>query len=198
MKWSVFRSCPVNPDVITPMPKKTKTCKGCDTQLPKGDFVSRFGFTNPRGHLCKNCWNEKQQDEVRDLMDGRDACLYCGVSQQKVRDYDENGNVTKTYLHMDHMEPIARGGYDPYTYDMEINDFTDDTTRNTVYCCTDCNLRKSDLPFVEWLDKIPEIHRGFARKVYRERNGIEPEEFVPQSDFEITIIVDDGSPVEPA
>ena len=96
------------------------------------------------------------------------------------------------------MDPISLGGYDPFTYDLEIDDFTEDTTRNTVYCCADCNLKKSDIPFVDWLERIPETLRDFARKTYRERNGIEPEEFVPQDDLEITIIVENVAPDEPA
>ena len=185
-------------DVITPMRQKNKTCKGCNTEMPKDRFVSRFGYNNPRGRLCRNCWNLKQLDEVKELMDGRHACLYCGVSVSRVRDYDESGNVTKTHLHLDHMDPISLGGYDPFTYDLEIDDFTEDTTRNTVYCCADCNLKKSDIPFVDWLERIPETLRDFARKTYRERNGIEPEEFVPQDDLEITIIVENVAPDEPA
>jgi len=122
-------------------------------------------------------------------MDGRESCLYCGIVVSKARDYDESGEVTKTYLHMDHMDPVSRGGYDPSTYDLDLEDFTENTLRNVVYCCSDCNLRKNDLLFVEWPKLIPTENRQLARDIYRERNGIEPEDFVPRDDIEIRISI---------
>ena len=167
------------------MPKPTKTCKRCGDDRPKEDFVSQFGFANPRGQLCRNCWEAKQRDEVRELMDGREACLYCGTVIPRPRDYNESGTVTKTHVHMDHMDPVSRGGYDPFAYDVEIGDFSENTKRNIAFCCSVCNLRKSDMLYVQWLKVIPPENRELAREVYRNRNGFEPEHFIPQENVSV-------------
>lgn len=91
---------------------------------------------------------------------------------------------------MDHMDPVSRGGYDPYTYDLEIGDFTNDTTRNTVYCCAACNLKKSDMLFVQWLELLPVENQKLAREVYRDRNGVSPDEFIPQDNGPIRFTID--------
>ena len=126
-------------------------------------------------------------------MDGRETCLYCGTIVPRARDYDEKGKVTKTYLHMDHMDPVSLGGYDPYTYDLDLEGFTEDTQRNTVYCCAACNLRKKDMLFSDWLLLIPEENRQLATDTYRQRNGRGPEDFVPQTDVKITIYFEDDA-----
>ena len=171
------------------MQSSKKRCEGCNTTKPKTEFVSRFGFKSPRGQLCHACWAAKQKYEAVALMDGRESCLYCGVVIPMVRDYDKQGKVTKTYLHMDHMDPVSRGGYDPFTYDLELGGFTEDTSRNCVYCCSNCNLQKSDMLYVEWLEVIPVENRQLALQIYIERNGASPEEFVPQ-DNELSVEID--------
>ena len=116
-------------------------------------------------------------------MDGRDFCLYCGDSIARARDYDEEGRATETHIHMDHMNPVSLGGYDPFTYDLEIDGFTEDTSRNVVYCCSHCNLKKKDRPFIEWLKLLPALNQELARKVYIDKNGFAPEDFVTQDDI---------------
>ncbi len=172
------------------MPKPTKTCKRCGVDRRKEDFVSRFGFANVKGRLCRDCWDATQKDEVRELMDGRETCLYCGTLISRPRDYDESGTTIRTHIHMDHMNPVSRGGYDPYTYDLEINGFTKDTSRNIAFCCSDCNLRKSDMLFIDWLALIPPENWELARMVYRAKNGCEPEEFRPQDNLPIEFVID--------
>ena len=174
------------------MANSTKKCKVCEQDKLKSEFVSQFGFDNPRGRLCRDCWIEKQKNEVVELMEGRDYCLYCNTSISRARDYDANGQVIRTYVHMDHMDPLALGGYDPYTYDLEIEGFPENISRNTVYCCGDCNSKKKDMPFKDWLKLIPEKNRELARKVYVEKNGMTPEEFVAHEDVVIRIEFDDG------
>lgn len=120
------------------------------------------------------------------MMDGRDACLYCGTVLLRPRDYNESGSATKTHVHMD---PVSRGGYDPFTYDVEIGDFTENTTRNIAFCCSHCNLKKSDMLFVDWLKVIPPENRELAREVYRIKNGFEPEDFVPTENVAIEFLI---------
>ena len=182
--------------VIPLMPKPTKTCKRCGDDRPKEDFVSRFGFANTRGRLCRECWEATQKDEVRELMDGRDACLYCGTVIPRPRDYDESGTVIRTHIHMDHMDPVSRGGYDPFTYDLELGDFTEDTSRNILFCCSGCNLKKSDALFLDWLTLIPPENRELARMVYRAKNGFDPEEFTPQDNLPIEFVINIDSEPE--
>ena len=88
------------------------------------------------------------------------------------------------------MDPVSRGGYDPFTYDLELDDFTEDTSRNIAFCCSDCNLKKSDTLFVDWLKLIPPENRELARIVYKAKNGFEPEEFTPQDDSPIEFVID--------
>jgi|688.fasta_scaffold50160_1 hypothetical protein len=173
--------------VIRHMVNSTKQCRGCQQAKAKSEFVSRFGFENPRGQLCRRCWIEQQKREVVELMDGREFCLYCGTSIPRARDYDENGKITKTHIHMDHMDPIALGGYDPHTYDLDLGGFPENTLRNTVYCCAKCNNKKRDMLFRDWLKLIPEENQKLARKVYIERNGIVPEDFIAHKDLLIRI-----------
>ncbi len=96
------------------------------------------------------------------------------------------------------MDPISRGGYDPFTYDLEINDFTKDTSRNIAFCCSGCNLKKSDMLFVQWLTLIPAENRILARKVYRDKNGFEPEAFTPQDNqpIEFVVYIDTETPTK--
>ena len=176
-------------DVITLMTKNSKRCRGCAQEKLKSEFVSRFGYKNPKGWLCRHCWDKRQKDEVQSMMDGRDSCLYCGEVITRSRDYDENGEITATYVHMDHMDPVSLGGYDPFTYDLEIEGFTEDTTRNMVCCCAKCNLKKKDRPFTEWLKLIPAENRELARSVYIEKNGFSPEEFAPVTDDAISFTI---------
>ena len=126
-----------------------------------------YGFSNPRGKYCKSCFLIRQREHVISLMEGRDFCLYCGEKIEKVYDWTPEGKSSRMYLHLDHMDPISLGG--------------EDSERNTVYCCVHCNLKKGNMLFATWLEKLKPEYRELSRKVYVEQHGRKPEEFAPLS-----------------
>lgn len=142
---------------------KDKKCPGCDVIKSTEDFVTIHGFSNPRGKYCKTCFLNHQREHAISLMEGRDFCLYCGKKVEKVYDWTADGKCSRTYLHLDHMDPIARGG--------------EDAQYNSVYCCAACNQKKGDNLFTVWLQKLKPEYRELSRKVYVEKHGREPEQF---------------------
>jgi len=61
------------------------------------------------------------------------------------------------------MDPLALGG--------------EDSIRNVVYVCDTCNFNKSDMPFLQWIDKLDDEHRDLSTAIYIEKHGHSPEEF---------------------
>lgn len=116
---------------------KEKECPKCRKVKLISEFVTIWGYKNPRGKYCYSCFLINEQEHASSLMDGRDFCLYCGKKILKVYDWDKNGKPLKTYLHLDHMDPFSLGGLD--------------SDSNKVYCCVECNLKKSDMLFLDWL-----------------------------------------------
>ncbi len=147
--------------------KKEKNCLGCRTVKPIKDFVTIYGFSNPRGKYCKSCFLEKQRKHAISLMEGRDFCLYCGVKIEKAYDWTAEGKSDHTYLHLDHMDPISLGG--------------EYSERNTVYCCVSCNIKKGDKLFIEWLEELEPKYRELSRNIYVKKHGKKPEEFEPSA-----------------
>lgn len=142
-----------------------KKCAKCDIVKPITSFVSIYGFKNPRGKYCDNCFSVIQQEHAITLMEGRDSCLYCGKKIAKVYDWTINGKSTKTYLHRDHMDPLSLGG--------------EDSEDNTVYCCVNCNTKKGNKTFVAWLKNLEPKYAALAREVYIEKHKCIPEHFKP-------------------
>lgn len=163
--WEERRRKRTAPKPVKPLRITEKTCPQCKQLLAIDTFVNIYGYPNPRGKYCRDCFAERQRQSAIRLMDGRDFCLYCGTKVSKVYDYAPNGDHTKVHLHRDHMDPFSLGGEDNGT--------------NTVFCCPTCNLKKGDKLFVEWLDAMDPAYRGLARQVYIEKHGHEPEEFTP-------------------
>lgn len=56
------------------------------------------------------------------------SCYYCG----KV--------LTKKDITMDHIVPLSQGGKS--------------VKSNLVICCRECNIKKKDMDFIEWLNQI--------------------------------------------
>jgi len=146
--------------------KKEKKCARCEVIKPIKDFVDIGGCWNPRGKYCKQCFLDREQEFVRKIFDGRDFCLYCGKSIARFCDYNPTGK-SKNNIVLDHMDPLCLGG--------------DDTHKNTIYCCVECNARKGGKSFADWLKKLESPYRELAREVYIEKHGRSPEEFKPQS-----------------
>ena len=91
------------------MASDLKTCKGCGKLKPKADFVSIYGYPNPRAKYCKCCYDSRERQHVMELMDGRDFCLYCGKTIAKYCDYDERGRSLRHYMELDHMDQCFEG-----------------------------------------------------------------------------------------
>ena len=157
--------------------EKEKICPGCGLITSIGEFVTIYGVKNPRGKYCQSCFKEHQRQHAISLMDGRDFCLYCSTQIYKAYDWTPDGKSERTYLQLDHMDPLSLGG--------------EDSENNTVYCCTACNLKKGDKPFVQWLDELKPECREISRKIYVEKHKREPETFEPSSN-EIVVTIDLG------
>jgi hypothetical protein len=95
----------------------------------------------------------------------RSACPYCGGSlgYRPADSEEEDGEALLG--HIDHMDPLSRGG--------------EDSIRNAAYVCARCNLAKGNRLFVDWLARLEVPHRETARAVYLQKHGVQPEAFVP-------------------
>lgn len=147
--------------------KKNKSCPRCGFVKTIEEFVTIYGFTNPRGKYCRSCHLDRERLYAISLMEGRDFCLYCGVKIKKVRDFTQEGKVSNTYVQLDHMDPMSLGG--------------EDSKCNTVYCCVSCNLKKKNKLFTKWLEELEPKYRELSQRIYIEKHGKKPEEFVPSS-----------------
>lgn len=155
--------------------KKEKTCPGCKQLKPINEFVSIYGVKNPRGKYCKSCFELHQKQHAMSLMEGRDYCLYCGRKIEKAYDWTPEGNSERTYLHRDHMDPVSLGG--------------EDSERNTVYCCVECNLQKGNKHYTDWLMELKPDYREISRSIYMQKHDRTPEGFKP-SDNNIVLKID--------
>lgn len=158
--------------------RNEKKCPRCRQIKPLREFVTVYGYRNPKGKYCQNCFDDKQKEHAIELLEGRDFCLYCGKKIHRTYDWTPDGNSARTYLHCDHMDPISLGG--------------PDNSRNTVYCCVECNERKSDKPFIKWLKELTPKQRKIARHIYIKKRGRAPEQFKPKSNRKIVISIDVG------
>jgi hypothetical protein len=52
------------------------------------------------------------------------------------------------------MDPIAGGGHNEFgVVDLDTGEISEDV-RNLVYCCTECNLKKKDMRFLQWMPTL--------------------------------------------
>ncbi|KAA5547018.1 hypothetical protein FYK55_00950 [Roseiconus nitratireducens] len=170
---------------------KIKICPRCDRAKARDEFVNIYGHANPRGKYCRSCFDERELEHVRELMDGRDFCLYCGKRILRYCEWNADGRSTRTFIHRDHMDPVSGGGHDEYgVVDLETGTLSEDD-RNLVYCCAECNLKKGEMPFLKWLERLAPEFQKLARRVYAEKHdGKQPEQFVPGEDIVIVIRID--------
>ena len=171
--------------------KTSKKCRKCRRELPVEDFVDISGEFNKRGAYCKLChlerveeWRQSAlaeeashipklqivygkwwrhyaipEDFRQNLFEERGYCPYCHTKFSEV----VSNSFNPAQIHLDHMDPLTLGG--------------EHSIRNTVYCCGPCNIKKGDLRFTKWLQKlVPEV-RESARQIYINKHGHLPEEF---------------------
>lgn len=96
----------------------------------------------------------------------RDSCPYCGGWRGPL--YVPKSAGVQAFAgraHLDHMDPLARGG--------------EDSLRNVVYVCAACNMKKRKRLFVDWLKELDTTHQAIARQIYVEKHGHSPEAFIP-------------------
>lgn len=152
--------------------KSEKKCPRCGFVKKISEFVTIYGYPNVRGKYCLPCFYEREREYAIEILEGRDFCLYCGKKIEKLYDWLPDGTPLKIYVNLDHMDPLSLGG--------------EDEDKNTVYCCVNCNLRKSGKTFIDWLRSLKFPYREIAREVYIRKQGRRPELFEPQ---ESTIVI---------
>lgn len=141
--------------------RPNKLCKHCKQLKPVQEFVNASGAHNPRGTKCETCYKAGIKEAIIELLEGKDRCIYC---DQEVP-VPSLGKKFSHYLEKDHMDPKARGGWDH--------------PDNLIWCCRNCNQKKKDTLFVDWLNMIPPACRADARQAYINKHCYRPEEFVP-------------------
>lgn len=95
----------------------------------------------------------------------RTACPYCGGPLGKLLAVTQEAEKDGKTAHLDHMDPLSRGG--------------EDSIRNTIYVCCDCNLAKGRQLFCDWLGKLSPAFQESAQRLYTERHGHAPDAFEP-------------------
>lgn len=95
----------------------------------------------------------------------RICCPYCGEQLGTISTNEESSVSLEACAHLDHMDPLSRGG--------------EDSIRNVVYACAKCNLSKRNRLFVDWLEMIEPSRREQVRLIYQEKHEHPPEFFVP-------------------
>jgi len=180
------------------MNKSLRKCRRCGVLKPKDRFVDVSGQSNPRGGFCVDChfvrlaeWqaNAKAEKESKlrklkiiygdwwrhyclprefagDIYEERDFCLYCGnkLPPMYLGANSDHGPF-RGRAHLDHMDPLELGG--------------EDSIRNVVYVCDNCNYKKGARSFVQWLALLNRKYQKLSREVYAEKHGHQPEEFKP-------------------
>jgi 5-methylcytosine-specific restriction endonuclease McrA len=180
------------------MLNEVKKCRRCGVPKSKDSFVDISGAPNPRGGYCTDChlirvteWEQKAKEEKeskirklkiiygewwrnyslprdfdRDIYFERDYCPYCGhkLPPYDIKDQRITGD-SHIHTHLDHMDPLQLGG--------------EDSIRNVVYVCEDCNHKKGKRSFIEWIKKLSPNQREISREIYEAKHGHPPESFVP-------------------
>lgn len=178
------------------MKEAIRKCRRCGELKPKSQFVDVYGESNPKGWFCANChlvrvaqWQEKAKAEkesklrklniiygewwrhyclprefAEDIYDERDFCLYCGNKLPPMYlGTDPELGTFRGRAHLDHMDPLELGG--------------EDSIRNVVYICDNCNYRKGRRSFLDWIALLIPKYKKLSREVYEEKHGHPPEEF---------------------
>jgi hypothetical protein len=91
-------------------------------------------------------------DKVGELFGSSKRCPYC------------ERELTPQNKTLDHMIALCLGG--------------SHGIHNVLICCRTCNMRKNAKPFVEWISTLSESCERRARRIYRQRYGVEPEQAI--------------------
>jgi hypothetical protein len=104
----------------------------------------------------------------------RARCPYCdGPLGAFYTPQTDDAGPTRDSAHLEHMDPLARGG--------------EDSIRNALYVCAGCNLKKRSRAFVDWLAMLDPVRQPLVRAIYVEKHGHTPEDFKPQQRTERTV-----------
>jgi 5-methylcytosine-specific restriction endonuclease McrA len=95
-----------------------------------------------RGRLVTYGDGTADPASVQRLLDQAAGCAYCGIRLD---------NAGKT---LDHMQPLALGG--AHSLD------------NLLVACLACNAKKGAMPFLRWLDRLPEPRRRQWAELHRQ------------------------------
>ncbi|BCS94544.1 hypothetical protein DSLASN_01760 [Desulfoluna limicola] len=173
-----------------------KKCRRCGEHKPKNIFVDISGNLNPRGAYCSDChlirveeWKqaaiEERESKLRklriiygewwrhyclpkefadEIYNERDFCPYCGdkLPPQYIG-ADASTSLFRGRAHLDHMDPLNKGG--------------EDSIRNVVYVCDNCNYKKGKRTFIDWLQTLKPKYRAISREIYETKHGHPPESF---------------------
>lgn len=176
---------------------RPRICKSCKRETDRSAFYDANGAPNPRGRFCRDCHETAELEDARAtianaesatrksriifgkwwrhyaapdaftfyLYHERNICPYCGIRLPRLSVYKSSGPPHFDRPHLDHMDPLTRGG--------------EDSIRNAVYCCGTCNYAKGRRLFTAWLASLAPEYQELSRRLYIEKHGHTPEEFVP-------------------
>ena len=99
------------------------------------------------------------------LYSAQSSCPYCAGPLGPLPILEQDDAADGQSAHLDHMDPLSRGG--------------EDSIRNAIYVCRNCNLAKGRRLFSDWLERLAPDRRDLVRLLYTEKHGHEPEAFVP-------------------
>lgn len=100
------------------------------------------------------------------LFTERSECPYCNAPLSNFTYLDQEITAESVAAaHLDHMDPLSRGG--------------EESIRNAVYVCRNCNLAKGGRLFIDWLASLDPIKQQHVRQVYEEKHDHMPEDFSP-------------------
>ncbi|MDD5434664.1 MAG: HNH endonuclease [Nitrospira sp.] len=173
-----------------------KKCPQCKKTIQNTLFVNTAGEFNTKGKYCKYCHVERSLHFLSELLKSemaqvnilfrkfgvnwdkccypcwlqnhllseRNFCIYCGHKLYYTY-YEAKQGYGVAQIHLDHMDPASKGG--------------EDSIRNAVYVCANCNVRKADMPFTDWLKKLSHECMQISYAIYFQKHGFNPEDFIP-------------------
>ena len=169
---------------------KVRICRDCREAFDSSEARSALGTPLGRGQFCSRCGAVRAAEIAKDcerietnvrrnlwlaykgwwkhytpplrwakqLRSERSHCPYCGA---ELHFNNDPKDVSRPML--DHMDPLSCGG--------------EDSLRNVVYCCRQCNSRKRNKVFTDWVKLLCEPFRTYSRTIYELKHQHSPEVF---------------------